>query len=884
MRFFDNRFRKDIAVLCGITVALLAAMFFLTGTKYLYGSMVDWVSQHSVLPEVYRQHFYETGHLIPEFLPEVGAGQNAYNFAYYGLLNPIILPSYLLPFVSMVTYLQAVSVLGLLASAWLFLLWLRRAERRSDVLGAAPGENAARLATCLFAAATPLLYHSHKQVMFTAYMPFLLLALIGVDRFFARRRGGLLACMVTLLFLTSYLQAVSAVVVVTVYGIFRWLALPNRPGFVKTALRFAGTICAGVAAGGILLVPTAMAVFSGRGQGNCEPERLVSMLFPNFPVHEALYSGYGLGMTAILLWATTALLLSRRRRGLRFLPGVLFVLCCWPVFRYLLNGFLYSRAKALIPFAPLAALVIGLWYDGEFGRKEVSQGNSGDSAQSGRRYLFLRTRACDIAVFAAVPAISLASAAITGYWKETGLFIADWILIPLILFMAHRRRQAWFAVPTVLLAVCVSFVYSNTDTMTERQFAQELHSEEKSSLLSEVFSEESKKSGGDAFRSNDLSSPKYASNAVYGSRYLTTGLYSSICNQNYLRMLYEDLHLANPAVNDISFSPQNDWTFQTLMGVRFLITRESETGNTLPAGSEIVRSGDGFAVARNNDAYALAFLPKSRMSERQYRALTPAMRRIALLAYAVVDEDLPDVKLPELTTVRTDETFGWPVTPAGLVAVASDAPGTSRGISVPEPLDETLYFVSTRIPAMRFHRSAIAINGTLNALSGSRNTRPNGNYNFLYTLTGTKHDNRLEVTLPHGGGFACEKFTVQSVSLATLRALRGEVAMAEGLHFTKDSELTGRITAEAPGTMVISMPYDEGFRIRVDGREVALKRVDGGLIGCDVDAGEHEFTVAYRAKGRTVGVCVSILGVLGIAWIIVSARLPRKNAGSAATE
>ena len=68
---------------------------------------VDWISQHSVIPDYFRQQFYETGSLFPEFAMNLGGGQNIYNFAYYGLYNPVILLSYALPFVKMGDYVMA---------------------------------------------------------------------------------------------------------------------------------------------------------------------------------------------------------------------------------------------------------------------------------------------------------------------------------------------------------------------------------------------------------------------------------------------------------------------------------------------------------------------------------------------------------------------------------------------------------------------------------------------------------------------------------------------------------------------------------------------------------------------------------------------------------
>ena len=65
--------------------------------------------------------FYDTGQLFPEFAANIGGGQNIYNFSYYGLYSPLILPSYFLPFLKMSDYMIAVSLLCLLADVLLFL-------------------------------------------------------------------------------------------------------------------------------------------------------------------------------------------------------------------------------------------------------------------------------------------------------------------------------------------------------------------------------------------------------------------------------------------------------------------------------------------------------------------------------------------------------------------------------------------------------------------------------------------------------------------------------------------------------------------------------------------------------------------------------------------
>ena len=110
-------------LLCMLTVFVC---WLFVGRNGVIGAKVDWISQHSVIPDYFRQQFYDTGELFPEFAANLGGGQNIYNFSYYGLYSPVILLSYLLPFVKMSDYIIAVSIAGIAVSVCLLYYWLGR--------------------------------------------------------------------------------------------------------------------------------------------------------------------------------------------------------------------------------------------------------------------------------------------------------------------------------------------------------------------------------------------------------------------------------------------------------------------------------------------------------------------------------------------------------------------------------------------------------------------------------------------------------------------------------------------------------------------------------------------------------------------------------------
>lgn len=162
------------------TAALLGALtlFFcwlFIGRFGVFGSKVDWISQHSVIPEYFRQQFYETGDFFPEFAPNIGGGQNIYNFSYYGLYSPVVLLSYLFPAVKMGDYIMMSSICMAALSSILFYLWLRSRDLSRQV---------SFWSALMLELSGPMIFHSARHIMFVNYMPFLIMALWGIDRYF----------------------------------------------------------------------------------------------------------------------------------------------------------------------------------------------------------------------------------------------------------------------------------------------------------------------------------------------------------------------------------------------------------------------------------------------------------------------------------------------------------------------------------------------------------------------------------------------------------------------------------------------------------------------------------------------------------------------------
>ncbi len=85
-----------------------------------------------------------------------------------------------------------------------------------------------------------------------------------------------------------------------------------------------------------------------------------------------------------------------------------------------------------------------------------------------------------------------------------------------------------------------------------------------------------------------------------------------------------------------------------------------------------------------------------------------------------------------------------------------------------------------------------------------------------------------------------------------------------------ESHLKGTLNVtENNQTMLLTIPYDEGWHIKIDGQEIEYFEALDSLIGFNVSAGEHTIDIEYMPKAFSLGLTVSILSLLLFVLIII---------------
>lgn len=797
---------------------LLVLIYCLLGEDYVFGSYIDWNSQHGVIPDYFRQKFYETGSLTGDFALELGGGMNPYALAYHGMFNPVLLPSFLFPNLHMYHYLMISSLVLIFASLVLLYLWLRGQHFSRPI---------AYFASVMLAFSAPFLFHFHKHIMFVNYLPFLILALMGIDRLLLYRKKALFIISFALALLTSFFFAISLIVTVSLYFGYRYLQLHKglRGHPLRTIGSFALSGVVSCLLTCIVTLPAFIAILSGREvNAYAEMPSLLEMFLPSISFSKLLYSDYGAGLSVIVLFALFALFFYKKAHT-TFLSVSLLVLWLFPICSVAMNAFLYDRGKAFIALLPLFLLVI---------------------------CLFIRDGAKLRIPFGAWIGYAALLVLLAALFNNAylGQIIFGSLVFLLFLFIwkkKHTPVPLCLSTVAILLTLCMVSNSGQNGQYLRKYRYDDFVNPIKANLLSTYAESDT------PTRMSDLTGAWYTCNQTYGKNLLRASIYSSSSNQTYLHLFHQTLSLTNPTPHKIVVADVNNVFYATLMGQEWLVGWEP----TRMYGYEVEASEDRWYLYHNPNAYSLGFATDHLMSSREFDSLNAADKQFALTGYAVVEDDsLPDVYSSPFTQLDIESQIPLPKSTDGWQI------NSESNVKFTIPLDarekDTIYAVRVKFDSMQYRHINVTVNGITNTFAGYEGAFPNDNNDLWYIVSDQKEE--LNFTFS-SGEYAASLIELYAMDAEALLANRANITMPQTLQYDGKDTLSARIDAPKDSKFLFTIPQGDGFTLYVDGIETPIETIDQAFIGCSLSEGEHEITLTYEPPFRTAGITLTCVGI-----------------------
>lgn len=841
---------KPMLILTGLFVIMIACQL---PRGCVYGSTVDWLSQHVALAETIRNACIDRKTLLPSFL-WLGGGSNGFDFSYYGYLRPDILIGCLLPSIPMVWILITYMLCGYLASVLLCFVWLRM-ETESERL--------AFFGSVLFLCAG-CFFHTHRQVMFINYMPFLLAAFISIRKKWYCRT----ILFLVLVYCNSFYYAIAVLVAVGWY----WYRTEGRK-FLKHYIS-----CAAVSVGmtAVLFLPTFLAILINRRATTAADT--VPLFLPKMTFF--LYSPYGMGLTVLCLYLLFSGIAKKELRAdsLFFLA----VSSCG-MFAWLLNGTLYTRGKILIPFVPLILLqcirVLSALY-----RKEM------------KWRLF--------------PLVLLLGCLYANHggsrfeWMAVDLGIVACFVTAAGIAVKRKRslpRHAYAILLLMPMFCCISTAQSESFvTVGQLKEAQEERSFWENAMEQTVTSDAAE---AELYRYDSLLSPLSLANrdAPAAGR---CSMYSSVANQAYADFFYRTMQTPISINNRIALLAAENPVLLSFLGVRYL-----ETGaGAVPEGYHVLREEKGRVLAENPDVLPVAYAVRGEdvITEEAFDKLNSYEKLAALMKKTVIETGTGAAAAPEeVSTLEKDRNAAqetdavvqkesaYPVreispqfsavTSEGNLSIqplsdgaykitardGADGAAACLTLEFATPVEQELLLLDFAVENQTKKAVVIDVNGIRNKLSGSGAPYPNENETFHYQLSGGADGSltRLTVTFESGSYIVRDiRWHTFPKTLLTEKDYTSVVPVA-----VKETEIFAcSITCVEDGYFVTSIPMQHGMSIRVDGKAAPILTVNTAFVGAKLSRGTHVVELAYTPPGLRIGYAVSVVFVFAFAaWHLI---------------
>ena len=804
--------KNKINYLIIIVYSIFLISIFL-GLNHLYGSNTDWISQHSVIPDYFRKIFYETKNLVPDLAINLGAGQNIFNYGYYGLLSPIILFSYLLPFVKMSTYIIIASIILYISSGLIMYYFLK--ENTKD-------NNKSLVLSIIFITLAPMAYHFHHHIMFVWYMPFLIMSLIGVDKYIKSNKSLLLMISIFLVIMTNYYYSVGSILVIVLYAVYKLLDKEkfDFKKFLLKLFKFSIRILVPILMSAIIIVPTIYVIINS-GRFLNEKISYIDLIYPN--IKEVVYKTFSMGLSAIFLLAPIGLMCSKKKKISEiFLSISTLIITLIPLFMYLLNGLLYIRGKVLIPFVTIYIILLALFL------KNIKEKNI-DYKKLGIGALILII----IVLF-------------DNYQDKVLLsFGVDVIISFTLILLVNKFNNKYIIYVPLLIFLFINAYFDNkTENYVEIDKYESINTE----VIDELLTYES----NGYYKTLIDYYPLENANKYYNENYYSATIYSSNYN-NYYHKFYNFISGNNIVYrNRFVIAGENNELFNNIMGIKYVISK-----NNPGLGYKKLKEIDGITLYENNFAYPLIYIANEVGNIDTFNNLSFPYNIDYLLQNSIVLDGTSDYE-------SNIEKLDWDYKENYSFELDKNMKFT---LDLPYGIKDKYLIITFD---MDYNQSCsrgdtkITINNESNKLTCSSWMYHNNNYKFEYILSSGETLNELNIEINKG------KYKISNINIYTMDYNLPNIEEVDNLIIDKAKSLIkADVSISKESYIVTSIPYDEGFSVFIDGERQDYEIVNTSFLGFKVTEGNHNIEIKYNAPGKILGILGTILGLCSLLTVLI---------------
>ena len=309
------------------------------------------------------------------------------------------------------------------------------------------------------------------------------------------------------------------------------------------------------------------------------------------------------------------------------------------------------------------------------------------------------------------------------------------------------------------------------------------------------------------------------------------------------------------------------------MANKYLITDKSA-----PIGYEMISDN----VYKNDYVLPIGYATNNVIDENYYNSLSNIDKLYALMTNVIVNDTFDNNYVSKIN----EEDFGYTLDYDNLELINNDnrylITSNKDGkmlLKFDKPYENKILLISFDMnytEACTVGDTSITINDIKNTLSCKTWTYPNNNYNFKYAISGNMID-KLDIE------FAKGKYDISNVKmyLVDYNDIVNYVKSVSVFNIDKESTsgdiITGNINVKDDGYFILTIPYDKGFSIYLDGNKIDYEKVSLSYIGFKIGSGYHDIKIVYKAPYQKEGMIFSGIGCIMLLQVMILDIKKRKK-------
>ena len=414
----------------------------------------------------------------------------------------------------------------------------------------------------------------------------------------------------------------------------------------------------------------------------------------------------------------------------------------------------------------------------------------------------------------------------------------DLLVLSIILLLFKKFNKKYILHFLMLISIVMAIIFSLNDPLVDKKSFDKDYSTLKK-IIDYI-----RKEDNSLYRiAIDYKNEAYINQIFENPSYLSSTIYSSLHNRNYSYFYYEELLNNIKHRNRVITTTTTSDYYLNFLSNKYIVTKKKLISKKL------IKQIEGYNIYLNESSKPMFYLSDNLISENYYDKLKFYEKPLALMNYDVVKQADKTINL----NIKKDSNIS--LIKIGEVEIKKDL-----NYSINLDKVKTLFIRITMYDSSSCKKgdTYIDINNIRNKLTCKSWKYHNKNYTFDYLTTSDK----LNIFVKKG------KYYIKSFEIYEIENLN--VEKREEVNFKYSNFIfTTNIKTSKDKYLITNIPYDKGFKVYVDNKEIKVEQVNKAFLGFKIPKGNHKVTIKFTSplkKEATIITIVSFIVYLYLLW------------------